>query len=251
MRRWWDKHSLQTILIVLALGSAWLIKQTHGGQIAEIYYFLTSPFQSKQQLLLEDKLTNARILELEQRISELEQQNNKFRQLLDYVESQPAKTITAPIIGHSADRWWSQVTLGRGSKDGIKQGYVVMGIGGVVGRVIRVTPHTSRVLLISDPVSRVGTVLSRNRQPGFIRGKDAQTVVMRFFAQVEDIKPGDAIATSTLSSLYPPGLSIGRVKSVKSDNSPAPEAEIELTAPIELLEWVIVQPFEPKRGVGR
>ncbi len=251
MRRWWDKHSLQTILIVLALGSAWLIKQTHGAGIAEIYYFLISPFQSKQQLLLEDKLTNARILELEQRISELEQQNNKFRQLLDYVELPTAETIVAPIIGRSADRWWSQVTLGRGSQDGIKKGYVVMGIGGVVGRVIKVTPHTSRVLLISDPVSRVGTILSRNRQLGYIQGKDAQTVVMRFFAQVEDIKPGDAIATSALSNLYPPGLPIGRVKSVTSDSSPAPEAEIELTAPIELLEWVVVQPFEPKPPQGK
>lgn len=246
MRRWWDKHSLQTILIVLALGTAWLIKQTHAGGIAEVYYFLVSPFQSKQQLLLEDRLTNARILELEQRITELEQQNGKFKQLLDYVESQKIEAITAPIIGRSADRWWNHVTLGRGSNDGIKKGYVVMGIGGVVGRVIKVTPHTSRVLLISDPVSRVGTILSRNRQLGYIQGKDSQTVVMRFFARVEDIKPGDAIATSALSNLYPPGLPIGRVKSVKSDSSPAPEAEIELTAPIELLEWVVVQPFQGK-----
>ena len=171
--------------------------------------------------------------------------------MLDYGESQLAEAITAPIIGRSADRWWSQVTLGRGSKDGIKPGYIVMGIGGVVGRVTQVTPHTSRVLLISDPVSRVGTVLSRNRQPGYIQGQDAQTVVMRFFAQVEDIKPGDAIATSALSNLYPPGLPIGRVKSVKSDSSPAPEAEIELTAPIELLEWVVVQPFQPKLHQGK
>ncbi|MGF1542486.1 MAG: rod shape-determining protein MreC [Pleurocapsa sp.] len=246
MIRWWDKHGLQAILAVVALGATGAIGQTRGWAIAEIYYFLVTPFHSQRQLLLEDRLINARILELEQRNTELEQQNRKFKQLLDYSDSQATESITAPVIGRNADRWWHQVTLGRGSKQGIKAGYVVMGIGGVVGRVIEVTPHTSRVLLISDPLSRVGVTLSRNRQLGYIQGKDDKTVVMRFFTKVTDIKPGDAIATSALSSLYPSGLPIGTVKSVQTNDSPAPEAEITLTAPIELLEWVTVRPFQPK-----
>ena len=246
MIRWWDKHSLQTILTVVALGATGVIGHTRGWAITEMYYFLVTPFQSQRQLLLEDKLINARILELEQRNVELEQQNLKFKQLLAYTDSQASESITAPIIGRNPDRWWHQVTLGRGSKQGIKVGYVVMGIGGVVGRVIQVTPHTSRVLLISDPLSRIGATLSRNRQLGYIQGKDDKTVVMRFFTKVTDVKPGDGIATSAFSNLYPSGLPIGKVKSVQINNSPAPEAEITLTAPIELLEWVTVRPFQPK-----
>jgi rod shape-determining protein MreC len=245
MIRWWDKHSLQAILTVVALGAAAAIGQSRGSAIAEVYYFLVTPFNSQRQLLLEDRLTNARILELEQRNVELEQQNRQFKQLLDDGGSQTESTL-APIIGRNADRWWHQVTLGRGSKQGIKVGYVVMGIGGIVGRVTEVTPHTSRVLLISDSLSRVGATLSRNRQLGYIQGKDEKTVVMRFFTKVTDIKPGDVVATSALSNLYPSGLPIGKVKSVKTDSSPAPEAEITLTAPIELLEWVTVRPFQPK-----
>lgn len=246
MIRWWDKHSWQAILTVLALVVTVAIGQTKGWAVAEIYHFLVSPFQSQRQLLLEDKLTNARILELEHRIAELEQQNQKFKQLLDYNDSLSGELITAPIIGRNADRWWNQVTLGRGSRHGIKVGYVVMGIGGVVGRVTDVTAHTSRVLLISDPLSSVGAILSRNRQLGYVKGKEDQILVMHFFAKVTDIKPGDAIATSALSNLYPAGLPIGKVISVKANSSPAPEAEIELTAPIDLLEWVSVQPFQPK-----
>ncbi len=249
MLRWWDKHSRQTILTILALGTTVAIGQTRGLAIAEIYYFLVSPFQSQRQLLLEDRLTNARILELEQRNGELEQQNQKLKQLLDYRDSQTADLITAPIIGRNADRWWNQVILGRGSKQGIKVGYVVMGIGGIVGRVTEVTPHTSRVLLIGDPLSRVGATLSRNRQLGYIQGKNERTVVMHFFTKFTDIQPGDTIVTSALSNLYPPGLPIGKVRSINTDSSPAPEAEIELTAPIELLEWVTVQPFEPQLSI--
>jgi rod shape-determining protein MreC len=206
-----------------------------------------SPFQSKQQLILEDRLTNARILELEQRVAELEQENKQFKQLIDYNNStkQSSPTI-APIIGRSIQGWWHQVTLGKGSKDGIQPGFIVSGIGGVVGRVIEVTPHTSRVALISDPNSRVGAVVSRSRHLGFVQGKDSQTLVMRFFTKVADINPGDAIATSHLSNLYPSGLPIGKVKSVNFDSSSVPEAEIELTAPIGKLEWVVVNSFKPK-----
>jgi rod shape-determining protein MreC len=246
MIRWWDKHSFQTTLIVLALVVAFLIKQTQAAALSEVYYFMVTPFQSQQQLILEDKLTNARILELEQLVTELEQQNQQFKKLLDYADSQKTTAINAPIIGRNADRWWNRVTLGKGSKDGIKPGFVVMGIGGLVGRVTHVTPHTSKVLLISDAESRVGATLSRNRQLGYIQGKDSQTVVMHFFTKVVDIKTGDQITTSNLSNLYPAGLPLGRVKAVKSDSSSDPETEIELSAPMDILEWVTVQPFQPR-----
>jgi rod shape-determining protein MreC len=246
MHRWWDKHGFPVSLVCVALGTAWLLKHLQAAPLTEVYYFLVSPFQSKQQLILEDKLTSARILELEQRVTELEQQNQRLQQFLDYSQEQKQSTIVAPIIGRSADYWWNEVTLGKGEKDGVAKGFVVTGIGGLIGRVVQVTPNTSRVLLINDRNSRVGAVVSRSRHVGFIQGDSSQIVIMRFFTKVADVRAGDAIATSHLSNIYPSGLPIGRVKSVKADSGTAAEAEIELTAPIDSLEWVVVHPFTPK-----
>lgn len=244
MSRWWDRYGFHATLISISLLVALSIKLTQASVFSEAYYFVVRPFQSQKQLILEDRLTNARILELEQRISELEQQNQQFRQLLYYGKTRQEKTIAAPVIGRSRDRWWHRITLGKGERDGIKKGYVVMGIGGVVGRVTHTTPHTSKVLLISDTTSRVGAILSRNRQLGYVRGKDSSTAVMKFFNQVADIKPGDEIATSNLSKLYPPGLPIGKVKSHQISKNDISEIEIELTAPIDVLEWVNIQSFD-------
>ena len=250
MGRWWDKYGFQTTLIVLALTLALMIRQTQAAVLSEAYFFVTSPFQSQTQLSLEERLTNARVLELEQKVVELEQQNKQLKGLLDYNSTQTAKNITAPVIGRSRDRWWDRVTLGKGSKDHIKPGYVVLGIGGLIGRVTHVTPHTSKVLLISDDTSRVGAIMSRNRQVGYIQGEGSSDVAMRFFDQVTDIEPGDLIATSPLSKLYPSGLSIGKVKSelttTTQDKDSIAKIVIELAAPIEVLEWVTIQPFEPK-----
>ena len=245
MSRWWDRYGFRTVLIVVSLIAALWIEQTQATFLSEAYYFIVSPFQSQKQLTIEERLINARILELEQRATELEQQNLQLKQLLNYTETQTVKTSAAPVIGRNRDRWWDSITLGKGSENGVLPGYTVMGIGGLVGRVTHVTPHTSKVLLISDNTSRVGAVLTRNRQLGYLEGQGSSTAQMNFFNSVSDIKLGDEISTSNLSKLYPAGLPLGRVKSIEGE-----AIKVELAAPIDVLEWVAVQSFEPKLVVG-
>ncbi|MGQ4646012.1 rod shape-determining protein MreC [Lyngbya aestuarii] len=241
MRRWWDRHGIAIVLGGLTLSAAWVLRQTQGAAILEAYQLITLPFQSLPTQ--EERLEDAQLLELQQRLVELESQNQKLKELLGYVEAEKINGgIIAPIVGRSADHWWQQVTLGRGSQHGIKIGSVVMGAGGVVGRVVSTTPNSSRVLLISDSTSRVGSVISRSRSMGFIRGQGSNRAVMEFFDKVPDVRRGDVIATSPVSKLFPAGLPLGRVESVNLDKSPAPEAVIELTAPVNYLEWVIIVP---------
>ncbi len=240
LRRWWDRHGLQVLLAGLTLGSAWYIRQTQGAALFEVYQWITHPFQlgPTQQ----ERIENAHTLELQERLGELESENQMLKKLLGYVETQKQKGIVARIVGRSADHWWQQVTLSRGSEDGIKTGFVVMGTGGLVGRIVGVTPHTSRVLLVSDPSSRAGVIVSRSRHMGYLGGQSSTRAVMQFFEKVPDVHRGDIVATSSVSSLFPPGLPVGRVESVNLEKSPAPEAVIELTAPISYLEWVWVYP---------
>lgn len=244
VRRWWDRYASQVFLSVLVLGTALFIRQTQGAVVSELYYWMVRPFQPRP--LPEERLTNARVDELQAQVAELEQQNQQLKQLLNYTEEQKLKSITAPIVGRSADRWWQQVTLGRGSQDGIEVDYVVTGPGGLVGRVVQVTPNTSRVLLASDPSSRVGAMVGRSRQMGFLRGESSDRVVMEFFDKVPNVKKGDKVLTSPVSRLFPPGMSIGYVESVDLEKSPAPEVVVKLSVPLEYLEWVVVHPYKSR-----
>jgi rod shape-determining protein MreC len=206
----------------------------------EVYQLLTRPFQTEAPP--QELRENARVQELQDRLTELQNQNQKLQELLGYVQQRKQKAITAPIVGRTPDNWWQQVTLGRGTEDGIQKDFIVMGTGGLIGRVVEVTSHTSRVLLISDPSSRVGAVVSRSRVMGYIRGYGSNRVVMQFFDKVPDVRRGDVVATSSVSKLFPPGLPLGRVESVNLEKTPAPEAIIKVTAPISYLEWVIIYP---------
>ncbi len=238
LRRWWDQYGLRSGLIVLVLTVAWLLRQTQVAFVLEIYQLLSRPFQGTpaQERVLEDVY----IQELQQRLTELEVRNQEMQELLDYTASTNIEEVIAPVIGRSADHWWQQVVIGKGSQDGIQVGDVVSGIGGLVGRITHVTPNTSRVLLISDPTSQVGVTISRTRYMGFIQGQAEDRAVMEFFDKVPDVSPGDIVVTSAFSQLFPPGLPVGRVESVNLNRSPAPEAVIELSAPMSSLEWVTV-----------
>jgi rod shape-determining protein MreC len=189
-------------------------------------------------------LKDARVLELEAQITELESQNKKLQQLLGYVEKEPIslRPIPARVVGRSADNWWQQVILNRGSLAGIQEGFVVKAEGGLVGLVESVTPNTSRVLLISDLKSKVGVNISRTGAKGVVRGDASAEAVLEFYEKVPNVKPGDVVVTSTYSQKFPSGWPIGRIKSLDLKKLPASVAKVELFPSIRSLDWVTVYP---------
>lgn len=243
VRRWWERNWLRAILAIAALSLALGIREGKAGFLMEAYRALTLPLHLGAPS--QNDLADARVRELQQRLEELESRNSQLQTLLNYRKTLPSQGIVAPVIGRSADRWWQQIALGRGTADGIQQGSIVMAPGGVVGRVTVVTPHTSRVLLVSDPGSRIGVSVARSRYMGYLRGKSDRTATVEFFDKLPDVKPGDAIVTSAYSQFFPAGLPIGRVVAIDTKKALAPEAMVELSAPLSTLEWVTVLPHDP------
>lgn len=245
LRRWWDRKALQVGLLALLVGGAWMLRQTQGKLLLEVYQVITSPLQMLQTgPSPEERLKDARFLELQTRIAELESQNQKLKDLLGYVEKQPlsSRPIPARVVGRSADHWWQQVTLNRGSNAGIQEGFVVKAEGGLVGLVESVTPNTSRVLLISDLKSQVGVTVSRTSAKGVLRGDSSAEAVLEFYEKVPNVKVGDLVSTSTYSQKFPAGLAVGRIKSLDLKKLPASVAKVELFPPIRSLDWVAVYP---------
>lgn len=245
IRRWWDRKALQIGLLALVVGSAWILRQTQGDLVLETYQAITRPLEMLQSgPTPEERLRDARILELQTRIVDLESQKAKLQDLLGYVEKEPlaSRPIPARVIGRSADQWWQQVTLNRGRNMGIGEGFVVKADGGLVGLVESVTPNTSRVLLISDLNSQVGVSVSRTAAKGVLRGDSSAEAVLEFYEKVPNVKVGDLVSTSTYSQKFPSGLAVGRIKSLDLKKLPASVAKIELFPPIRSLDWVAVYP---------
>ncbi|MCS6812749.1 MAG: rod shape-determining protein MreC [Cyanobacteria bacterium] len=246
LRRWLNRHGLYAGLIGIAVGTAWVVRQTQGAVILDAYYTLVAPFQ--RMPTQEQVLTNARVKELQGQIAELESQTQRLQELLDYRSTKVPQGIVAPVIGHGADHWWQQITVGRGRRDGIQVGYIATAPGGLVGRVVQVTNSTSRVLLLSDASHRVGVMVSRSRHMGYLRGQTSNRAVFQFFEKAPSIRRGDVVVTSSYSNHYPAGIVVGTIESIDLNKSPSPEAVVQLSVPITYLEWVVLQPgIQPDR----
>lgn len=248
LRRWWDKNALKLAGFGTIVGGIYLLLQTQNALVFEVYNALSQPFQPK--IGQADRLKTAQVEQLQNELQELKNQNQQLKQLGSYSALVPTKGVLAPIVLRSADNWWQQVTIGRGSADGIAIDHIVVGIGGVVGRVVSVSPHTSRILLVSDPNSRMGVLISRTRNMGILQGTRADRAVLQFFDKRLTVKKGDVVVTSAVSQLFPTGLVVGRVLETNLNKSPAPEAIVELTAPLNYLEWVTVHPYNPRAVVA-
>ena len=244
IRSWWERYSFQTVVVTAGIGLAWFIRQTQGVAIMETYQFLSRPFQSSvsKQELLQD----AQVRELRYRLTELESQNQRMKELLKVRVTPRDVGIWATVIGRGADSWWNQILIGIGSNDGIKSGAVVVAPGGLVGRVTHVSPNSSQILLISDPNSQVGVVVSRSRFSGMLKWQSQNTATLDFFERDPDVKVGDIVHTSQFSTLFPENVHVGRIKSINLDKQPAPEAIVEFSTPLGLLDYVEVYPFQEK-----
>jgi rod shape-determining protein MreC len=249
VRRWWGRKGLQIGLVALVLGGAGILRQTQGAMLLEIYQVVTRPLEllqsgSTPEERLQERLKDAQFMEMQTRIQELESQNKQLQNLLGYVQTEPAasRPIPARVVGRSADHWWQQVTLNRGSNSGIQEGFIVKAEGGLVGLVDTVTPNTSRVLLISDLKSQVGVTISRTAAKGVLRGDSSAEAVLEFYEKVPNVKVGDLVSTSTYSQKFPSGLAVGRIKSLDLKKLPASVAKVELFPPISSLDWVAVYP---------
>jgi rod shape-determining protein MreC len=173
------------------------------------------------------------------RLAQLETENQRLRGLLQLQTLSPTR-LSAPVISRVPAGWWQHLLLGKGSLDGVKVGQAVLAPGGLIGLVSSVTPMTATVTLLTDPSSRVGVWVVRNRHQALLSGLGTSRPVVRFLEKDPQVQPGDVVFTSPASTLVPANLPVGVLQSVDERADPAPEAVVQLIAPVDAVDWVQV-----------
>jgi rod shape-determining protein MreC len=171
----------------------------------------------------ENESLRRRVAELEQRLSAAEaarRENRRLRALLGAHERGGADWIEAKVAAREFAHRYETVTLNRGSQDGVTVDAPVVGPGAaLVGRVISVSPWTSLVQLITDPLAGIGARLSESRATGLIGGNNGPSLRLEYVSTRAEVRIGEAIVTSGDDDIYPADLLIGHV--VEVDVGPA------------------------------
>ena len=224
------------LLLAALLG----VRLSKGAALADLYALVSRPFWpgSAQSEWLRD----AARTEQELRLGALERDNRRLRRLLA-LQKESGDRLRAAVISREPGGWWQQLLLGEGSLAGVRPGQAVLAPGGLIGRVAAVTLGTARVTLLTDPSSRVGVWVPRSQTHGLLSGVGSGRPLLRFLEKDPQVRPGDVVVTSPASTLVPPNLPVGVIQSLELGADPAPAAVVQLSAPLEAVDWVqVVRP---------
>ena len=131
--------------------------------------------------------------------------------------------ISAKVINSSTNKLQNYITLNKGAIDGIKIDMGVISDEGVVGIVKTVSNRFSVVIPILNPKIEVSCKFKRNNYNGGLlwSGEDYRYANMTDIARHVEIKLGDTIITSGLTSAFPEGIPVGNIEDFKIKESDA------------------------------
>lgn len=160
----------------------------------------------KYNLLQQDKY------ELE-RLQELYQLDQQYK---DY------KKVGARITSSDSGNWFYNFIIDKGENDGIAVDMNVIAGTGLVGIVTEVGPNWARVRSIIDDASNVSALILSTSDSCVVNGdltmmQEGKIKFEMLLNNENEVKEGEQVVTSHISSKYLPGLLIGYISEVQVD----------------------------------
>lgn len=161
----------------------------------------------------------ARNIALEEKISDLSEKLTTATKDSSYVKDslllpvQEMKLIPAKVVSNSIIQPDNLMTINKGSKDGVKKDMGVVCGTGVVGIVYLVSPQYSVVIPLLNTKSNISCKIENREYFGYLIWQGGATDI----AYLDDIprharfKLNENIVTSGYSSIFPPGIKVGKI----------------------------------------
>ena len=230
--------------------------------VAKVFLQISLPFQQKARDALswvkrvgEHYIFLAQVQqenqELQRTVSALRQENNRLlesilaeerlNKLFSLQAQHSFPSMVAQVVARDPSNWFKTLLINKGEKDGVSKEMAVVASGGVVGRVIEISPGVAKVLLITDPNSAMDVIVQRSRSQGIMEGKVEEVCILKYVQKSDDVRVGDKLITSGMGGIFPKGLMVGTVTKVDRKR-PGIFQYIEITPAVDLskLEEVLI-----------
>lgn len=160
-------------------------------------------------------------------------------------------------IAYREPTQWNTVIIDKGADDGVALRSAVIALEndqvGLAGVVVEVTPNTSKVLLVSDEDFSAVVYLEDTREEGLLVGHGARPVELKYIPLLSDVKEGERVLTAASSSIFPAGITVGRVQRIRSDESFQTALTIEITPLVRfsaLKEVYVITSYQNRNSGG-
>ena len=139
----------------------------------------------------------------------------RLRQLLGLKERASFSYVSADVVGKNIQLLRNTVTINAGEKDGIRINMPVVNDNGLVGKVAETSNGYAVAQILFNRDLRISAKDQRSRVDGIVRWDGGSSLTLQDVSKTLDVLPGDVVITSDYSSLFPPGIRIGVVRSAR------------------------------------
>jgi rod shape-determining protein MreC len=195
------------------------------------------------------------------KVRELEQENQRLRQweslshalygkilryeeLLDMRGETKIQSISTRLIAESHGPFVHSALLRAGTNDGITEGQAVVDPNGMVGRVVRSSGNSARVLLLNDLNSRIPVKFEGNPARAILAGDNQKNPKLIYITEGYLPAPGTRISTSGDDGFLPAGITIGETIAADPDKN-ASDLRVRLYANLATIDFVQVLGVSP------
>jgi rod shape-determining protein MreC len=154
------------------------------------------------------------------RYAAVQEQNQRLQRLLDVQRSLGLGAQLARLIDVDPGPFHRRIVLNLGSADGVAVNQAVIDGTGVMGQIVETLPHTSTVMLITNPAHAIPVAIERTGLRTIAKGgSNADTLELPNIPISADVKIGDRLITSGLGGIYPAGFPVGEIRAIANDVS--------------------------------
>lgn len=171
----------------------------------------------EDEVKLDESVVDGINMELKRELDELKELNDIKSTLTDF------QTINALVIERNKMYWFNTITINKGKNSGIELDMAVISSNGLIGKVNKVSQTTSEIKLITtnDINSKLSVVIKTGEDMiyGIMSGYDDVNNCLQVVSTNKNIevKEGSLVYTSGMGGVFPSGILIGKVNSIKSD----------------------------------
>lgn len=182
------------------------------GQAAgDAFSFLTF-WRSGENRIKNLELRNAELAAAKNEAGALKTENNELRKQLGAKATIDRRVVPATVLG--AGRY---LEVAAGESDFVRVGQTVVYLDNFIGKVIRVSPRASFIILPTDPQAKVPVKINKAR--GLTIGQFNSSILVDRIAQTEDFNQGDPVLTSGEGESAPADLVVGRIGRIESQET--------------------------------
>lgn len=192
-------------------------------------------FYFNQQKHLEHLNEKAKTLDaLANRLTLLEQENLRLKELLSIPKEQSAPICTTRCVGKVLQGEYHVLYVQAGSRQGIQVGQPVLAQNALIGIVEDVGLYSARILLTSDPSFQIPVRTLESQSDGILAGNGLGQLQLSFLQDSTTISPAETVVSSGIGGVFPPDLLLGHTYLQKN-------GDVHVVPPLELKDISFVQ----------